>query len=254
MTQTVICFGQQPNGFFPKRFFYSKIQSARKLQTSIGGRIVWFCHDSDSDYRETITVYRDRRSGAEVRHNFLQPNKIQKKFSPLYAKRIAPGWKKYMERQLPRFVDKPLIDLFAFVEKQTAADFCIAMYEKLGLLEGVEIVRSGSRELREAADNLDDFYADIEYQGEVVRALHEEGGFTLHEGGGRHIKLPDQPVKKYQKSAGRDLRFPWMQSVIHCTHYIMGASEKKYLDRSAFPDVSFTKRTPISEPDYAWIP
>lgn len=252
MIQPIICFGQQPNGFFPKRFFYSKIQSARKLHAAIGGRIVWFCHDSDSDYRETITIFRDRQSKAEVRHNFLQPNKIQKKFSPLYAKHIAAGWKEFMTRQLPRFMDKPLIDIFASVEKETAADFCIAMYEKLGLLEGVEIIRSGNRAFREKTSDLDEFYADIKYEGEVVRALHQKNKFILHEGGGRYITLPDQPVEKHQKSVGRDLRFLWMQSVIHCTHYIMGASEKIYLDQSAFPDVSFVERDPISGPGYAW--
>ncbi len=253
-TEPIICFGQQPNGFFPKRFFYSKLGSARRLRSAIGGRIVWFCHDSDSDYRETITVFRDRRSGAQVRHNFLQPNKIQKKFSPLWAKRIAAGWKEFMQRQLPRFVDKPLIDLFASVEKETAADFCIAMYEKLGLLEGIEVVRSGDPEFREAALDLPDFYADIEYQGEIVRVLHQkDGGFILHEGGGRYITLPDEPVEKYQKSAGRDLRFSWMQSVIHCDHYVMGASEKEYLGRAAFPDVSFVERDPIENAEYAWI-
>ncbi len=253
MALPIICFGQQPNGFFPKRFFYSKVQSARRLQSSIGGQIVWFCHDSDSDYRETITVLRDLRSEAQVRHNFFQPNKIQKKFSPLWAKRITPGWKEFMERQLPRFMDKPLIDIFASVEKETVADFCIAIYEKLGLLEGIEIVRSGSREFREAAEDLDEFYADIEYRGEIVRALHQGGTFVLHEGGGRYIALPDEPVGKLQKSAGRDLRFSWMQSVIHCNHYIMGASEKKYLDQSAFPDVLFIERDPIENAEYAWI-
>ncbi len=254
MIQPIICFGQQPNGFFPKRFFYSKIQSARALHASLGGRIVWFCHDSDSDYRETITIFRDRQSGAEVRHNFLQPNKIQKKFSPLWAKRIAPGWKEYMARQLPRFMDKALQNIFVSVEKEMVADFCIAMYEKLGLLEGIEIVRSGSRKFREAADDLDEFYADIKYGDEIVRALHQKnGGFVLHEGGGRYSTLPDEPVGKLEKSAGRDLRFAWMQSVIHCDYYIMGASEKEYLDRNAFPGISFIERDSISEPHYAWL-
>lgn len=253
MEKPIICFGQQPCGFFPKRFLYSKIQSAKKLQSSVGGRIVFFFHDSDADYRETITVLRDRQSRDEVRLNFLQPNKIQKKFSPLYAKRIAPGWKEEMLKQLPRFTDKPLIDLFAAVERKNVADFCLEMYKEMGLLEGIEIVRSGDRTVRERANDMEDFYADIEYRGEIVRALYQKDRFTLHEGGGRYIKLPVQPVEKWQKSPDRDRRFAWMQSVIHCTHYVMGASEKEYLDRKAFPDITFTKRDPIDHADYAWI-
>lgn len=255
MSSPIISFGQQPCGFFPKRFLYAKIQSARKLKSEIGGKIIFLYHDSDADYRETITVLRDIRSGAEVRLNFLQPNKIQKKFSPLYAKQIASGWKQEMLKQLPRFIDadSPLIALFKLTEKETVADFCLEMYRKMGLLEGIEIVRSGDRTVRERAADIDEYYADIKYKGEIVRALWQRDHFALHEGGGKIITLPLQPIEKHQKSPGRDLRFFWMQSVIGCTHYIMGASEKKYLDRAAFPEVTFIERDPIPEPDYAWI-
>ena len=58
----VICFGQQPCGFFPRRFLYSKIQTARRLQAELGGEIVFFCHDSDHDPRETQTTLRDRHT------------------------------------------------------------------------------------------------------------------------------------------------------------------------------------------------
>ena len=81
MTDPIICFGQQPCGFFPKRFLVAKIHTARALQNDIGGRIVFFYHDSDADYRETITIMNDRQTGAEVRLNFTQENKIQKKFN-----------------------------------------------------------------------------------------------------------------------------------------------------------------------------
>lgn len=284
MIQPVICFGQQPCGIFPKRFLYSKIQSAKKLQSSIGGKIIFFYHDSDADSRETITLMSDRRTGADARLNFLQPNKIQKKFSPLYAKHIASGWKEQIQKQLPRFVDAELIEMVMSVRQDTVADFCLQMYKKMGLLEGVTVMRSGNRAFREKASDLEEFYADITYQGEIVRALRQGDGFTplekttrqaawsdpairtrliphassltgftLHEGGGRFIALPPKQVEKWQKSPGRDIRFFWMQSVIHCTHYVMGASEKKYLDRSAFPEVTFIERDPIYKPNYAWL-
>jgi hypothetical protein len=45
----IICFGQQPCGFFPRRFLFAKMQTARRLQQEIGGEIVFFYHDSDHD-------------------------------------------------------------------------------------------------------------------------------------------------------------------------------------------------------------
>src|SRR5436305_8409 len=37
MDHPIICFGQQPCGFFPKRFLFAKILTARRLQKKIGG-------------------------------------------------------------------------------------------------------------------------------------------------------------------------------------------------------------------------
>ena len=56
MDYPIICFGQQPCGFFPKRFLFAKIITARRLQKEIGGEIVFFFHDSDHDPRETIQL------------------------------------------------------------------------------------------------------------------------------------------------------------------------------------------------------
>src|SRR5580693_7795120 len=92
MTPPVICFGQQPCGFFPKRFLFAKIQTARRLQSEIGGEIVLFYHDSDHDPRETQTILRHRRTGEEGRLNFTFENKLQRKWSPLFLKRVPPGW------------------------------------------------------------------------------------------------------------------------------------------------------------------
>jgi len=173
-SEPIICFGQQPCGFFPKRFLAAKINTAKKLRDEIGGRVVFFYHDSDADYRETITLMKDRQTGADVRLNFTQENKIQKKFSPLYLKRIPAGWKEEIFKQLPRFVDKPLIGLFASTDKKTVADFCLEMYRKMGLLEGIEVLRSSDKNFRQQAPELaGEYFADVEYQGEIVRARIE---------------------------------------------------------------------------------
>jgi len=67
MPSPVICFGQQPCGFFPRRFLYAKFVTARRLQQEIGGEIVFFYHDSDHDPRETQTILRHRKTSEPPR-------------------------------------------------------------------------------------------------------------------------------------------------------------------------------------------
>ena len=166
MAAPIICFGQQPCGFFPKRFLYAKIVTARQLQQEIGGEIVFFFHDSDHDPRETITILRERHSGREHRVNFRFLNSIQKEFSPLYAKRILPDWHSKMVRQLPSYVDRELVDKFQEVDCHNPADFCLKMYGKMGLLDGVRspLLDSGVPLLR----------AD-EVAGAILAAARDEG-------------------------------------------------------------------------------
>src|SRR5512140_3110348 len=108
MSSPVICFGQQPCGFFPRRFLYAKIVTARRLQSEIGGEIVYFCHDSDHDPRETQTILRHRKTDEVATLNFAVPNKIQRKWSPLHLKRIVPDWPANTARQLGAYVAAPL--------------------------------------------------------------------------------------------------------------------------------------------------
>src|SRR5216110_854920 len=125
MAAPIICFGQQPCGFFPRRFLYAKIVTARRLQQEIGGEIVFFFHDSDHDSRETMTVLRERQTGREDSLNFQFANKIQKQFSPLYAKRVLPEWQGKLARQLPGYVRQPLVAHFKETKCSNIADFCL---------------------------------------------------------------------------------------------------------------------------------
>src|SRR5882762_10036080 len=133
MHQPIICFGQQPCGFFPKRYLLAKILTARRLQKEIGGEIVFFYHDSDHDPRETVTILRDRKTGEERRLNFRFANKLQKQFSPLFAKRVLPAWREQTARQLPNLVPAQLVESFKKIEAENVADFCLEMYRHLGL-------------------------------------------------------------------------------------------------------------------------
>ena len=275
-TAPVICFGQQPCGFFPKRFLVAKIRTARRLQAEIGGEIVFFYHDSDHDPRETQTILRHRKTGEPARLNFAFKNRIQRKFSPLYLKHIAAGWQDKTLLQLPNYVGHPLINIFKKVSAAHVADFCLEMYRGLGLFEGIRVARSSDPVFRRAACDVPEFFVDVPYKGEIVRARFNAGApasdparsnvttrkhavpeagapmLTLHEGGDSFITLPATKFTKEQISPTRDTRLRWMQSVLHCTHYVAGAGEKAYLRPEEAPDVTFINRDAIDHSDEAW--
>ena len=253
MSAPIICFGQQPCGFFPKRFLFAKIVAARRLQREIGGEVVFFFHDSDHDPRETITLLREERTGDERSFNFQFANKIQKQFSPLYAKRLLPDWQAKVARQLPNYVCPDLVERFKSVEAATAADFCEQMYARMGLLDGIRVERSSDPEFRKRAAAIDDYFVDVAWEGETVRARWREGKLLLHRGGDSYLELPAQTFDTTQISPTRDTRLRWMQSVIHCTHYVAGAGEREYLNEADAPGVTFVQRDEISDPGLAYV-
>ena len=250
-TAPVICFGQQPCGFFPKRFLVAKIQTARRLQSEIGGEIIFFCHDSDHDPRETQTILRHRQTQEPAKLNFAFANRTQRKFSPQYLKRIPAGWQDKTALQLPNYVGHPQISLFKKTSSTTVSDFCLEMYRGLGWLDGLRVVRSSDPAVRRVACDVPEFFVDVPLEGEVVRARFQDGSFQLHEGGDSYVTLPATAFGREQVSPTRDSRLRWMQSVVHCTHYVAGAGEKAYLRREETPDITFVNRETIERPDEA---
>ncbi len=124
----------------------------------------------------------------------------------------------------------------------------------MGLLEGVRLVRSGDPAVRERASEIDDYFVDVEYEGELVRARLASSGLRLHKGGNAYIDLPRLPeISKSQISPTRDTRLRWMQSIVRCTHYVAGAGERQYLETSETPEVEFVTRDEISESDQAYL-
>jgi hypothetical protein len=253
MGEPIICFGQQPCGFFPKRFLYAKITTARRLQKEIGGEIVFFFHDSDHDSRETITLLRERHTGREVALNFQFANKVQKQFSPLYAKRVLPEWQTKIARQLPNYVGSELVDHFKTVKASSVAEFCHDMYARMGLLKGIRVERSSDPEFRRQAVAVDDYFVDVSWEGEVVRARYRDGKLLLHKGGDRYLELPREEFDATQISPTRDTRLRWMQSVIGCTHYVAGAGERQYLNEADAPRMTLVQREDIADSNHAYI-
>lgn len=248
----VICFGQQPCGFFPKRFLVAKIQTARRLQAELGGEIVFFCHDSDHDPRETRTVLRHRATHDPAQLNFAFENKIQRKFSPLFLKRIPVDWQRKTALQLPNYIEHSLIEIFKKTSAANVAGFCLEMYRGMGLLEGIRIVRSGDAAVRRQACEVSEFYVDVPYENEIVRARFANGVLTLHEGGSSFLTLPPANFAQEQISPTRDSRLRWMQSVVRCTHYVAGLGERAYLHIEETPEITFVTRDEIERSDEAW--
>ncbi len=248
----IICFGQQPSGIFPKRFLYAKIQTARRLQAQIGGEIVFFYHDSDHDPRETRTLLRHRKTQQPFALNFAFANKLQRKYSPMHLKRVLPQWHEKTALQLPELVDRHLVEAFQNCHGRNVADFCLEMHGQMGLLDGIRIARSSDPAFRQSACDIDDFFVEVPYQNEIVRARWTGGALRLHRGGESYLTLPAMPFIKSQTSPSRDSRLRWMQSVIHCTHYVCGVGEQNYLHEQDAPEIKFVKRDTIDRSDEAW--
>src|SRR6185437_2412366 len=204
-----------------------------------------FYHDSDHDPRETKTVLRHRKFNDPIELNFAFANKIQRKHSPLYLKRVLPEWQEKTAMQLPAYVDRPLADMFKSVTDANVADFCLEMYRRMSLLDGVKVMRSSDAGFRRAACEIPDFYVDVPYEGEIVRARYMEGELKLHKGGDEFITIPPTEFGKEQVSPARDTRLSWMQSVIQCTHYVSGAGEQAYMRKADAPEITYLQRDAI---------
>jgi hypothetical protein len=126
------------------------------------------------------------------------------------------------------------------------------MYRRLGLLDDIRLVRSSSPDFRQAACDIPDFFAEVPYEGEIVRARFIDGALKLHEGGSSFVTLPQTALTKQQISPTRDTRFHWMQSVVKCSHYIVGGGEKDYLCLEETQGVTFVSRDIIDRSDEAY--
>ncbi len=114
------------------------------------------------------------------------------------------------------------------------------------------MARSSDPAFRRAACDVDDFFVDVPYEGEIVRARYGDGALKLHEGGDRFVTLPATAFTKEQISPTRDTRLRWMQSVVHCTHYVAGAGEQAYLRREEAPEITCVNRDTIDRSDEAY--
>jgi len=121
------------------------------------------------------------------------------------------------------------------------------------LISTRSVARSSDVAFRAAACDVPDFYVDVPHEGEIVRARHrDDGSFSLHEGGTSYQTIPTTKFTKEQISPSRDTRLRWMQSVLHCTHYVAGASEQDYLCKADAPEITYVERDAIERPHEAY--
>ena len=99
---------------------------------------------------------------------------------------------------------------------------------------------------------MDEFFVDVPYEGEIVRARLVDGGLGCTRAATSSSTCRRVPFTKEQISPTRDTRLRWMQSVIHCTHYIAGAGEQDYLRTEDAPEITFVIRDTIDRSDEAY--
>ena len=116
---------------------------------------------------------------------------------------LPPGWQDKTVLQLPNYVGHPLINVFKKISAANVADFCLEMYRGMGLLEGIRVVRSSDPAVRRAACDVLEYFVDVPYEGETVRARFTEGALTLHEGGDSFVTLPATTPFPRNKSVPR---------------------------------------------------
>jgi len=106
---------------FSQAFFVRENPDRPEAASRIGGEIVFFYHDSDHDPRETKTKLRHRKSGEAFEINFTFENKLQRKYSPLYLKRVQADWRTKTALQLPAYLDRQWVEAFQENPRRTAS-------------------------------------------------------------------------------------------------------------------------------------
>jgi hypothetical protein len=122
----------------------------------------------------------------------------------------------------------------------------------MGLLNQIRVVRSSDPDFREAACQVPDFFWTFRTKGKLFGPVLVEGALKLHAGGDSFVTLPETAFTTQQISPTRDTRFHWMQSVVNCSHYILGAGEMNYLHPEQTPEIIFINRDPIDRSDEAY--
>src|SRR5258706_11730 len=115
------------------------------------------------------------KNGVRAQLHFTFEKNIKRKFTPLYPNTIHCTRPPPTPRQLPNYVPRGCIEIFQGTSANNTADFCLEMYRRLNLLDGLRVVRSSNPSLRCAACDITEFFVDVPHEGEIVRARCNDG-------------------------------------------------------------------------------
>ena len=110
----------------------------------------------------------------------------------------------------------------------------------MGLLDGIRVDRSSDPEFRKRAVAVDDYFVDVEWENEIVRARAATESCCCTRARIVTSKCLAQEYDATQITPTRDTRLRWMQSVIGCTHYVAGRGRAKVFERSGCARMSFS--------------
>jgi hypothetical protein len=167
-TTPIICFGQQPCGFFPRRFLFAKFQTARRLQAqSWAGRSSSFITTATTIRAKpplSCAIAKPARPCASISHTKTNGSGSSRRFSPNAS---PPAGRAAPPRNCHPSWTRAWVEAFQKTDAANPADFCLEMYRRMGLLDGVRVARSGDPAFRRAACDVADFFVDVPHEGET---------------------------------------------------------------------------------------
>ena len=124
----------------------------------------------------------------------------------------------------------------------------------MGLLEGIRVVRSsdpGFPPARRARSP--DFYVDVPYEGEIVRArVVGDGASELHEGGEQYVTLPPADFSREQVSPTRDTRLRGCSRWSTAPTTLRAPANRPTCAQADAPEISYVARDAIERADEAY--
>lgn len=244
MEKPIVCLSEQLSSFLPTKSLVRRIDAAKSLASRVGGKTILFIWDSWHRGTAETVLPGNRRISFEYYNN------LQRDYTPFYLKNLDPVWWNRAKSKLDGIVPGKIINVLDNIKEDTAGNFCLKAYKKLGFLDNLEVVRSSDPEIRKKAKMFEDFYVEVSYKGEIVRARYTNRGFVLESNPPVEIYKTD--VVPGMVTPPDEKRFEWMDSIVSPSHYILG--EKERVKESDFPWISFVRSRKTEQSDTACWP
>ena len=253
MSAPVICFGQQPCGFFPRRFLAAKICTARRLQA----------RDRRGD-RLFLPRQRPRPAGDADHPAPPQDRRAarpQLRLREQAPAQVVPALPQAGPAGVARADGAPASGLcrpalgrgLQRVQCADVADFCLEMYRAHGAAGGHPrrpLERPGRSGARPATSR--NTSSTCPTRGDGAGPVRRRRSAPAR---GRRF-IPDLPRVRFEHGTNQPdpglAAFAGCNRSSHCTHYVTGAGEQAYLRPADAPEVTFVHRDTIERSDEAY--